>query len=329
MNYKQACSLLGIAESASKEEAKKAFRKLAGKHHPDKEGGDAEKFKQINEAYQVIDKGKDFGPSTGGNYSSDVGFDISDIFNKAWSGGFSNPFKNQPKIKQYPAVDKQVSLNISFKESVLGCQKEIKYNRREHCNLCEATGTKKVHNGCNKCDGFGTQSIRQGNMFFQTTCTSCRGSVKTEACKNCNEEGILNKDITLTVNIPAGVKDGKNILKLNNVGDFIGGESFFGSNAFGYANVILALNIEASNLKIENNDVVSNLKISLLEALQGTQKSVETIDGEKEISISALFKNKEEVILPSLGVQRKGNQRVIVEVEYPQNIDALIAALNP
>lgn len=324
MDLREAYATLGLDSSATKEEAKKAYKKMAVKHHPDKTDGNADLFKKINEAHQVIEKGKDFGPSVGrgnpggntGNqsyYNGDIDIDIEDLIRNHHGG---NPFNN--RNRQVRTVeDKKLTIDLSFQESVLGCQKEISYKRIVKCDPCQGSGFKTVHNGCAACSGTGMKIQRHHNVIMQSTCNSCHGKQKTEPCSNCKKEGFLESETKATVGIPSGVTDGRNTLRLQSMGDYAG--NMMGMDM--YASVILTVNVEKNKfLKIENQDVVTACELSLLEAVEGTVKQVTTIDGNSMIRVPRMSKHRDEVILPNLGVSRIGNQRVILEVKYPNDL---------
>lgn len=324
MNHKEAYQTLELSDNATKEEAKKAFRKLAAKYHPDvnKEPDAEDKFKKINEAYQVIESGKPSGPSAyqdpfnNHTYSQyQGGFDISDLFNK---------FHHQQSSKRILAEDINLNITISFKESVLGCKKPLKYNRNIMCQECEGSGRKKLHNGCTKCNGSGTFIRQMGNVIMQQTCPDCLGRNKVETCANCTSQGFVSTETSIEVTVPAGIKT-SNILRLNGIGNFAG--VIFNSEQYSNVNLHITVTPQAG-LSLDSNDVVTVINLSLVEALVGTKLTVPTIDGDKEIEIPKLTKNKEEVILSNLGVNRLGKERVIINVNYPDNVDTLIDFLN-
>lgn len=323
MDLKEAYSTLGLSAGSSKEEAKKAFKKLAAKHHPDKADGNVDLFKKINEAYQVIETGKDFGPtnhsqqsqSYGGGYS----VDIEDLIRRATGQNFHSTVQ-----RQYVAEDKSIDINISFKESVLGCQKEISYKRNLKCNPCNGGGSVTVSNGCNVCGGSGILSQQRGNIMYQTSCNNCGGRRKMEPCKTCKENGVVESDVSVAVNIPGGIKKGRDVLRLHGIGDFAG--SIFGGDQ--YSNVILHVHVEENLfLSIEDNDVITNCNITLLQALEGCKSNIHTINGIQEVIIPSLTKNRDEILLPNLGVNGSGNEKIIINVEYPKEINSLISSL--
>lgn len=323
MKKSEAYKELELSETASKEETKKQFKKLASKFHPDinKETGAEDKFKKINEAYQSIENDKFDEDFKIGNIPGGWRVNVSDF-----AGAFSDlDFSNWARSafnhadENYIVEDISLSETISFKESVLGCKKEIKYNCYIMCAKCQGIGSYTVHNGCKECNGKGKTVSQNKNIFYQQTCKTCKGKIKKESCQDCSEEGRIKTDRTISISIKPGIINGT-ILRLPGMGNF--------SGYVGNSNVLITINvISESHLKLEKNDVITEVSISLLQALKGCTHIVNTIDGTQEISIPALSKNKDEVILSKLGVNRDGNERVIVNIEYPSNIDKLIEAL--
>lgn len=324
MRLSEAYSILNIPESSSKEEAKKAFRKLAAKYHPDvcKEPDAENKFKQINEAFQTIEHGE---KQSFSNYQTVVDFDFNDILSDMF--GNVNPFgRNKTQTKQQKNTQVNLKQTLSFKEAVLGCTKTINFTRRIQCNVCAGAGQKKIDNGCTTCKGAGEITQRNGNVFTRYPCNNCRGQIKFENCSTCQHEGATPVDIELTVKIPGGIRDG-NILRLGGKGHFAG------SSMMGvvYDDALLHLTVEPlEGLSLaDDNSVVSHLTLSLKEALTGCAKSVNSIEGNKDIEIPRLTKHKDEIILPNLGANGVLPQRVIVNVEYPdKDIEELINFFN-
>jgi molecular chaperone DnaJ len=314
MNKSEAYKILELSEDASDEDAKKAFRKLAAQLHPDrnKEPDAEEKFKLVNKAYQYIQSGdaknEDMYPSH----------------------NYHNPFQSVMPQRRNTILD-QIHLNtvILFKDSVLGSKVDIKYDRKIKCDNCEGRGFFMIHNGCTFCKGTGQITQTQGNMQFTRTCEHCHGSRKTEKCTKCSNTGLLDSQSSVQVSVPGGILNG-NTLRLQGMGHFMGANNFMGFiQGDQYSDVFLTVNVvQDPDLKIVDNDVVYNLNISLLEALTGANKNVRTILDNKDIVINPKSKNKDEVIINSLGVNRKGNQRVIINIDYPENIDELVNLLS-
>jgi len=309
MNLSEAYKELNLSDGASPEEAKKAFKKLAAIHHPDnKATGNEAKFKAINEAYQRIQKGDE--PQ------------ISGFPGQGFSGFSGFPNASFRRVKQPENIE--INLTIDFKESVLGCKKELKYSRQAKCPNCNGTGEIKLHNGCTKCGGRGQTTIRRGNMIFMTPCPTCAGQTNTEQCKSCKGEACVAADVAIQVSIPAGILN-NNILRLENMGNYAGSlMGMMDQYVDAYCHITV---IPEPGLSLNGKDVISNLTISLLNAIKGFKYTVNTIDGQKEIQVPPQSKNNEEVIIPNLGVNRVGNQKVILDVQYPKDLNKLIETL--
>jgi molecular chaperone DnaJ len=307
MNLKDAYAVLEISQTATPDEVKKRYRELTKKYHPDrnKDAGAEDKIKKINEAYQVVTSGK----------SSDR----ESIRPRQGQNPF-NPFGRQVT---YQSSNIDLHITLTFKESIQGCKKEIKYKRQTKCPTCSGNGETKLNNGCVKCGGRGQITGQHNNMVFIQTCDKCYGKSEIESCSTCNTEGTMTAEASITVSIPGGVTDGST-LGLSGMGNFIGNFGPIEQHTDAHLHVKV---IPEYGLSLEGIHVVCSLQLSLLEALQGCQKSVNTILGAHEIEIKPQSRNKDEVIIPHLGVSSKGNQRVILDVRYPDNINQLISVL--
>lgn len=305
MNLKEAYTILELSQEATPEEAKKKYRELTKKYHPDvnKEPGAEDKFKKINEAYQCVQNGK--------------GSDREEMRSRPWGGGFA---------KQHVIHLENIEVNttVSFKESVLGCKKELKYNRQAKCPDCNGAGEIKLNNGCKKCGGRGQTVMKQGNMVAITTCNECWGRSSVEDCKACSGNGTVHTDVSVHVSVPAGINDGM-VLRLQGMGNYAG--SFLGmtdqyTDAYCHVHVT-----PEADLTIDGQHVISHLTIPLLDALRGCDRTVKTINGNKKIKIQAGSRNRDEVIIPHCGVAGTGDQKVILNVEYPKDTNKLIGVL--
>lgn len=307
MNLKQAYDILEIPSTATPEEAKRRFRELVKKYHPDinKDVEADDKIKKINEAYQVISTGK----ST----------DREDVARSRTKNPF-NPFGGQVMRM---ATHINLHATILFYESVLGCKKDLKFNRSIKCSDCSGSGEITLNNGCDKCNGRGQVTEAHGTMVFVQTCPKCRGQVQAESCKTCNESGVLDSETSINVTIPGGVITG-NTLRLSNMGNYLGSIGPIDQYTDAHLHIMV---VPQPGLTLDGKDVVSTLHISLLDALKGSTKKVQTISGIQEIEIKSKSRHKDEVIIPHLGVAGKGNQRVILEVAYPENVDRVISLL--
>lgn len=316
MKLTEAYQILNLPNTATPEEAKKQYRKLAKEFHPDvNKSPDAEdKFKKINQAYEVIEKGESPEPS-------DVDWNSHFNRNRHTYDPFRNPFTNNQR--QYYSSNISLQTTISFKESVQGCKKEIQYSRQVKCPYCQGSGNKPVNNGCKTCGGRGQTTIKKQGAIFISTCNDCHGKVSSTPCTDCSSKGVVEANASVHVSIPSFVQDG-NILRLSNMGNFSG--SLLGLQDQ-YTDVMLHIKVEPlEGMYLQGHDIVSEVNISLLESFRGCTRMIQTIDGDRLLDIPKLIKNKEEVIL-SVGDHNDINHRIVINVGYPTNIDKLIDVL--
>ena len=232
MASKDYYEVLGLQKGASEDEIKRAFRKLAIKYHPDKNQGNAEaeaKFKEINEAYQVLSDpekkarydqfgsadfdGSGFGAGGFGGFDfNDMG-GFGDIFESFFGGGGSSSRRRNGPVK---GADLEYTINLTFEEAVFGVEKEITINRSENCEECHGSGAKPGTSPktCPTCNGSGQVRVQRqtplGNFVTTSTCDRCggRGTVVEEPCHSCAGKGKVRKSRKITVKIPAGVDTG-------------------------------------------------------------------------------------------------------------------------
>ena len=243
--------ILGVDKSSTQDEIKKAYRKLAVEHHPDK-GGNEETFKKISQAYDTLGDEEKRRQYDLGESNPFGGFD-SDPFSM-----FNDLFNNMSGPKQRRAPDKIVDLNIGTIDSFLGSTMDIQFSRKVNCNTCNGQGGDRIT--CNTCNGSGRITQRVGNSFFsnilQTTCNSCQGkgySLKN-VCFSCAGEGKNNKFETININLPHGISDGQ-LIKASSMGDYYNG--LFGD-------LILKVKITPQDgFDKVNNDLVYNYQMSL------------------------------------------------------------------
>jgi molecular chaperone DnaJ len=326
----EAFGVLGLSKTASEDELKTKYKELAKKYHPDVYKDDPEKFKKINEAYQLIQDYKT-NPS---KYEprpfsrNDGGFqniNLSDLFSH-----FHTTFTedDDPSMQSHKTVNippPNISLKITFKESILGEDRPVKYNKWIKCVTCNGVGLEYISNGCQSCNGFGRIVSNNKGMVFSKVCTKCYGkNIKKNKCKICDVKGIIENLVEGSVHVPAGVVDGM-VLRLAGAGHYMG-NSLFGDS---YGDVFVHVNVEKDpDLQLIGTDVVTHLKISLLDALTGCSREVRTIHGNKHITIPSCAKNKDELRLTGCGVKgTSGVQRVILDIDYPTNTKALIEHL--
>jgi molecular chaperone DnaJ len=313
MKVAEAYSILEVPPGTSADDAKKKYRELTKKFHPDiNKDPDAEaKFKKINEAYQVVSTGK----ST----------DREDVVSQSRarnSGGFSHPFG---RAQFFENTHVQTHTTISFMDSVWGTKQDIKFSRKAKCTSCNGQGEVTLNNGCTECGGRGQSVNRKGNSIYISTCSKCNGQSSTESCTSCGGEGCVNSETSVQVTIPGGVANGS-VLRLSGMGNFVGS---FMMNMDQYTDTLLHITVlPEAGLSLDGQDVVSRVDLSLLEAIRGCSKKVKTIMGNHQVEIKPMSRNGDTVLIKNMGVNRTGNQKVILDVKYPNDIDKLVKLLS-
>ena len=310
-NKRDFYEVLGVDKTATDEELKKAYRKLAKKYHPDANPDNKkeaeEKFKEVSEAYETLSNPQkrkmydQFGPDGpqgfgggnpgGGYYSySTSGFDgfsdfgdLGDIFSSFFGGGFggrTSRTKNGPKKGR----DLKYSMNITFEESYLGVEKEIAINRDEECPTCHGNKAKpgtKVET-CKACNGTGT--IRQtvstilGQMQTTKTCPNCNGEGKViqEKCTECKGKGKIRKPVKIKVKIPAGISDNQTVV--------LRGEGQPGEKGGPKGDLYIVVNIKRHSVFSRNGDnVICQIPITFTQATLGADLKIPMVDGKEEI----------------------------------------------
>lgn len=303
--------VLGVDKNATDEELKKAFRKLAKKYHPDANPDNREeseqKFKEVNEAYEILsDKQKrqmydqfgfdgpqGFGGGQGGYYSYGSGFDgfggfsdfgdfgdLGDIFSSFFGGGSSRSRSSNGSRK---GADLKINLDITFEEAYSGIEKEISINRNVRCSSCNGSGAKKgtVAEKCSVCNGTG--KIKQivttpfGQMATQKICSHCGGEGKVikEPCPECRGKGIVKKTIKIKVKIPEGIDEGQTIV--------LKGEGEAGSNGGPNGDLYIVIHIKRHNIYSRKAEhVLCDIPITFTGAALGTDLEIPMVDGTKE-----------------------------------------------
>lgn len=304
--------VLGVSKTATDEELKKAYRKLAKKYHPDanpdnKEEAEA-KFKEVNEAYETLSDpqkrrmydqfghngpqgfGGAGGPFGGGNYYSytSSGFDgfsdfgdLGDIFSSFFGGGARAGARQQRGPRK--GADLNLNLEITFEEAFLGVEKQISITRPETCDVCHGSGAKPgtTVTKCAVCNGTGTvkqvQNTILGQMQTTRTCTNCHGTgeVIKEPCDNCKGKGTVRKQPKIRVKIPAGIDDNQTVV--------LKGEGEPGEKGGPKGDLYITVRIKRSNVFTRQGTTVScEIPITITQATLGANLKIPMVDGSTE-----------------------------------------------
>ncbi|MDU4888965.1 MAG: molecular chaperone DnaJ [Clostridium sp.] len=343
MANKDFYEVLGIDKSASDEDIKRAFKKLALKYHPDRNQGDTEaeeKFKEINEAYQVLSDPEkrqrydqfgtaDFNGAGGGFDGFDFGGfgGFGDIFGDIFGGGFGGFGGGGAKNGPRKGADLEYDLTLTFEEAMTGCEKEIKVTRREKCETCGGSGAKAGTSPktCSKCGGRGRIQVQRrtplGVMSTTTTCDACHGEGKIieEPCQTCKGSGKERKTRSITINIPAGVDTG-NVMPLRGQGEA-------GENGGPAGDLYINIRVMThKTFKRKGNDIHMETHISFGKAVLGTDIKVPTIDGDVTYKVPAGTQSGTIFRLKGKGVPRvnsagRGDHYVKVIVDVPKSLN--------
>ncbi|SFV51286.1 Chaperone protein DnaJ [hydrothermal vent metagenome] len=329
--------ILEVSRDCSGAELKKSYRKLAMKYHPDRNPDDKaaeEKFKQINEAYQVLSDdekrsiydryGKD-----GLNRQGAGGFgggmdDMMDIFNSMFGGGgggFGRGFGHSRRDpSQKYTLDFEMELKLAFNEAVFGCEKKIDISYKTSCSECKGTGAKDGKlDTCDYCGGQGQVVMRQGPMTFAQTCPKCKGEGKKiiTKCTKCGGKGYKSVDETITINIPAGVDSG-NRLRVQGYGN----EDRHGRRGDLYLTFYVE---EDENFVRNGNDIYMEVPVFFTQAILGDTINIPSLDGELKLELKPGTKDKEHFIFNGEGVAdvhsgRKGRLIAQVQLKLPKKL---------
>lgn len=345
MSKRDYYEVLGVSKSASEDEIKKAFRKAAVKYHPDKEGGDEEKFKEVNEAYEVLkDKQKrqrydQFGHAGvgggaggfGGNpFEGFGGFGGAQNINFDFGGGFGDIFSQffgggAPDRGPQRGRDVETSVTLTFEEAVFGTEKTISMTLDDTCAHCKGDGVEPGHSlkTCDTCQGAGQQTRVMNSIFGAiqqaVTCETChgRGKVPEQACSVCRGRGTARRANDITVKIPAGIDDGATI-RLRERGEAVQG----GARGDLYVHIRVKAHKKFTR---EGTIILSEEHISMVDAALGTEIDVETVDGVVRMKVPAGTQSGTDFKLsghgvPSLRSDQRGPHIVGVIVDTPTKL---------
>lgn len=336
--------ILGVDKKASKDDIKKAYRKLAHKYHPDKKGGDEEKFKEASEAYAVLSDekkrseydayGKTFagaggasgargGPtsgwdfrdfaSAGGAGTQGFEFDLGDIFSDFFGGG--------GRARRRRGNDISIDLQISFRDSVFGTKRSVNITKRTVCDKCEGSGGEpgtKMET-CPTCEGKGQIRESKKSVFGTFTnvaiCPECkgRGEIPEKKCSKCKGEGIVRENEEIQIAIPAGISNGE-MIRMSGAGEAVAGGDA--------GDLYIKVHVEDHpKFNKEGPNLLMDLPVKITDALLGSKYEIETLDGELELKIPKGSSHGDVLRVKGKGVpidnSRRGDLLIKLKLEIP------------
>lgn len=347
--------VLGVSKTASADELKKAYRKLAMQYHPDRNPDDKDaelKFKEAAEAYEVLNDsqkrakydrfghqgmqgGQDF---HGFSNANDIFSHFSDIFGGGSFGGGGSIFDDifgggggqgrRQRASGTPGQDLKVTLKLTLEEIAAGTTKKVKLKKHTKCSTCNGTGAKDTasYKTCSVCSGAGEVKQVSRSMFGQfvniAPCTNCSGTGKViiSPCLTCKGDGRVNEETTIKINIPAGVSDNSYMT--------LRGEGNAGKNG-GPAGDIIAIFRELPHeyfIRDEDN-IIYELSISYPEAVLGTDVEIPTLNGRAKLKIEAGTESGKFLKMREKGIQHlnrhgAGDQLVKINIHVPRKVNS-------
>lgn len=327
-------NILGVDKGASKDDIKKAYRKMAMKYHPDKNQGDKEaesKFKEAADAYEVLsddtkksnyDRYGSADPS-GNPFSSGFGYDMNDIFSQfgdIFGDAFGRRYGNQKRTKR--GSDLRIKVSLTIEDILKGVNKKIKYKRQTKCEACDGKGGTDIRD-CLSCRGTGRRQVIQNTPFGQirqeTDCPDCAGTGKQikNKCNVCYGDGTILKEEVVDIDIPAGLSNGMQLSMKgygNHTRDGIPGDL-----------IIIIDEIREFYFKRENNNIIVEKEISVIDAIIGSKIDVKTPHGNIPISIQPGTQHDHKIRINGKGIPDinlgLGNLYVIIKVKIPKEIN--------
>ena len=346
MSKRDYYEVLGVAKGASADELKKAYRKAAVKYHPDKEGGDEEKFKEVNEAYDVLKDAQKrqrydqfghagVGGSGGGssgyggnpfegfsqqNVNFDFGEGLGDIFSQFFGGGGGGRQQAPQRGR-----DVEVTLQLTFEEAVFGLETQIDLDIDDECPHCHGTTVEPGHDmkTCPTCKGAGQQTRVMNTMFGaiqqSVVCPTCngRGRIPEKECTVCHGKGTQRKKQSIKLKVPAGIDDGATI-RLSGRGEAITD----GKKGDLYVNIRVKAHKQFTR---EGDIILSETHIGMIDATLGAEIDVDTVDGTVRMKIPAGTQSGTDFKLsghgiPHMNSDKRGPHIVNVIVDTPTKL---------
>jgi molecular chaperone DnaJ len=340
MSKRDYYEVLGVSKTASKDEIKKAYRRLAKKYHPDvsTEPDATEKFKEVQEAYEVLSDdtkraqydqfghaGPNQGFGGGGFDGGDFGgFGFEDIFSSFFGGGGGGRRRDPNAPRQ--GADLQYSMMLSFEEAIFGKETEVELASDENCDTCHGSGAKPgtSKDTCSHCGGTGQVSVQQntpfGRIVNRRACEHCRGTgqIIKEKCTTCHGAGKVRKRKKINIKIPAGIDDGQQIR--------ISGKGEAGINGGPPGDLYVVVRVRQHEFFERNgDDVICEMPLTFAQAALGDEVEVPTVHGKVKLKIPAGTQTGTEFRLKGKGAPYvrgygQGDQYVIVRVVTPTKL---------
>jgi len=327
--------VLGCARESTPDEVRRAYKREALKHHPDRNGGDPKAeavFKEVNEAYQVLSDdqkrrvydqfghaGLEGGGGMGGAGIGDVFSHMQDLFSEMFSGGFGQA------RAQRRGGDLRVQQRLSFKEAAFGCKRELTVQAPVPCMDCSGTGAKSgtKPEACPQCRGSGQVSNARGFVMFTTTCSRCRGqgAVIKHPCKSCNGHGLVEKPRKVTVSFPAGIDSGQRLR--------VTGQGLPGPGGASPGDLYVDIDVEEdARFERDGIDIVTRVNVSFADAALGAQvrvPSIELDDSTLPLDIPEGTQPGSVFTMTGHGVPRldgrgRGSLVVMIQVDVPKQL---------
>ena len=333
--------ILGVERNASEADIKKAYRRLAMKHHPDRNPDKTAeaKFKEAKEAYEILSDAQkraaydQFGHAgvdpaaaggAGGFYSSRGGGNFADIFGDVFGDIFGGGGRGRGGAQVFRGADLRYSLELSLEDAVKGTEVRIRVPAMEQCETCKGSGSKPGTSStiCRTCAGHGQVRMQQGFFSIQQTCPNCHGSGKTitDPCPTCHGAGRVQHTKTLSVKVPAGVDEGDQIR--------LAGEGEAGENGGPSGDLYVQVRLKPHALfKREQDDLYCEMPVSFATSVLGGELEVPTLDGRASIKVPAGTQSEKLFRLRGTGVRnvrsgQTGDLYCRISVETPVNLTA-------
>lgn len=334
--------ILGVDRGASEDDIKRAFRKLAQKYHPDKKGGDEQKFKEASEAYAVLsDKkkraeydaygrtfagGNPFGNAGGFDFSNFQGFGQGQQFEFDLGDIFGEFFGGQSPFTQRRGRDVSIDIELTFRESIFGVERRVLLTKQGVCDACEGSGAKKGSKltTCATCNGKGSVRETRNSFFGAVTtnrvCSACHGTgqVPESPCDACAGSGVRKLQEEIVVAVPAGVSDGE-MIRMPGRGEAISRGT--------PGDLYIKLHVQHDPaFSREGSNLITSLQIKLTDALLGGDYTVKTLDGESKITVPAGIEHGEMIRVRGAGVPHgrssRGDLLVKIDILFPKKLSS-------